>query len=99
MSSVQSRDYAIVAVLAFDFLVVAPALRYPLWSVHIMFFRAVLDAGCWIGLISAIGLPIWLAVRMVRESAGQTLKIVELVGSLCWLLVFGYLVVSGFTVI
>jgi hypothetical protein len=99
MSRVQTKDLAVMFVLALDFLVVAPAVRYPLWTVHSPLFRAALSSAAWIGLISAVGLPIWLVIRLVRESAGRALKVVELIGAVCWLVAIGYMVVTEFPII
>jgi hypothetical protein len=99
MSSVQTKDLVVMFVLAFDFLVAAPALRYPLWTVHSPPFRATLSLASWIGLISAVGLPVWVVIRLFREPAGRGLKVVELVGALCWVVAIGYLVISEFAFI
>ena len=99
MSNVKMKDLAVVVLLAFDVLVAVPAGKYPLWTVHNSLFRTELSMAFWIGIISAIGLPVWLVVRLFRESTGHALKTVELIGALGWLVVIGYLILSEFPII
>jgi hypothetical protein len=99
MSNVGKRDLFVLIVLAFDFLVAVPAGKYPLWTVHSELLRVELYAAFWAGVISAVGLPVWIGIRLRHEPKGRRLKIVELVGALCWILAIGYLVVSVFPII
>jgi len=99
LSDVRKRDLLAVIILAFNFLVSAPAAKYPLWTVHSVLFRSGLVAAFWVGMISAVGLPIWIGIRFSRESEGRGLKIVEFMGALCWILALGYLVVSEFPIL
>lgn len=99
MSNVQKKDLAVIVALAFDFVAAASSRRYPLWTVHSPPFRAVLSVAFWMGVISSVGLPVWLVIRLLREPDGRGLKVVELGGALCWFVALGYLVISEFTVI
>jgi hypothetical protein len=93
------KDIAACAILVFDFLVAAPAGRYPLWTVHSALLLTGLRLAVAVGVVSAIGLPVWLGVRLVRESRRRGLKVVELVGALYWLVFLGHLILSEFPVI
>jgi hypothetical protein len=66
-------------------------------SQHVV--RAALSVASWVGVISAVGLPIWIGLRLFREPKGRLLKVIELVGALGWIVVLGYLIVSEFPVI
>ena len=99
MSNVRKADLSVAILLAFDFLVSVPAGKYPLWTVHSAIFRGEVYAAFWVGVISAVGLPVWIGIRLRREPTGRRLKVFELVGALCWILALGYLVVSEFPII
>jgi hypothetical protein len=99
MSSVRKSDIFGVMILAFDFLVAGPAGKYPLSTVHSVWFRASLSVVSWGGVISAVALPIWIGIRLFREPSGRLLKVVEFVGALGWIVVLGHQIVSDFPVI
>jgi len=99
MLALWKKDIAVCSILVFDFLVAAPAGRYPLWTIHNALFLVGLKVAVGIGIASEIGLPIWVGIRLVSESTGRGLKLAELIGALCWLVVLGYLIVSEFPVI
>jgi hypothetical protein len=99
MSNVRRADVGVAIILAFDFLVAGPAGKYPLWTVHNPWFRTSLSVAFWVGVPSAVVLPIWIGTRLSREPHGRLVKLVEFVGALGWVAVLGHQIVSGFPVI
>ncbi|MGA9509385.1 MAG: hypothetical protein WBV55_12280 [Candidatus Sulfotelmatobacter sp.] len=99
MSSVRKSDIIGATILAFDFLVAGPAGKYPLSTVSNPWFRTLLSAAFWFGIISAVLLPIWIGIRLVREPNGRLVKFVEFLGVLGWVLVLTHLIASEFPVI
>jgi hypothetical protein len=97
--STPKKDIAVCAILAFDFLLAAPSVGYPLWTVHNTPFLIGLKLASVIGVVSAIGLPVWIGIRLVRESNERGLKVAELIGALCWVVFLGHLILLEFPII
>jgi hypothetical protein len=96
MSGIKKTDLATASFLAFDFFVALPATNYPLWTVRSGWFRASLYVAFWLGALSAIGLPVWVGVRLFRGASWRLLIFVEFVGAVSWLAAFTYIVISSF---
>jgi hypothetical protein len=99
MAGTRTKDLVTFAILTFDFVVAVRAMSYPLWTIHNRWFRASISVASWIGIISAVALPIWIVIRLFREERGHVLKAVELFGALFWIGVLGHQIIAEFPII